>query len=106
MQGTPFRMIKFKTMRTALGSDGNPLPGSGCVTKFGTLFRATRLDELSEPWKVLRSEMSLVGPRPLLMEILDFYPPEQARRREARPRVKGWAQVNHYLLPVSWVKRH
>ncbi len=94
LHGRPFEMIKFRTMRDAIGSDGRPLPDADRLTPFGRWLRATSLDELPELWNVLKGEMSLVGPRPLLMEYLPLYSPEQARRHEVRPGVTGWAQVN------------
>jgi sugar transferase EpsL len=101
MNGKPFEMVKFRTMRDALDSNGNPLPDEERLTKFGRLLRATSLDELPELWNVLKGEMSLVGPRPLLMEYLPLYSDEQARRHEARPGVTGWAQVNGRNA-ISW----
>lgn len=92
--GRPFVMIKFRTMRDGTGSDGQPLSDAERLTPFGAFLRSTSLDELPELWNVLKGEMSLVGPRPLLMEYLPLYSPEQARRHEARPGVTGWAQVN------------
>lgn len=94
LNGRPFEMIKFRTMRDAVGPDGQPLPDSERLTPFGQWLRAASLDELPELWNVLKGEMSLVGPRPLLMEYLPLYTPEQARRHEVRPGVTGWAQVN------------
>lgn len=94
LQGSPFRMIKFRTMRDAVGPDGQPLPDAERMTPFGRLLRSTSLDELPELWNVLKGDMSLVGPRPLLMEYLPLYSPEQARRHEVRPGVTGWAQIN------------
>jgi lipopolysaccharide/colanic/teichoic acid biosynthesis glycosyltransferase len=94
LQGRPFRMIKFRTMRDAVGADGQPLPDAERMTPFGRLLRSTSLDELPELWNVLKGDMSLVGPRPLLMEYLPLYSPEQARRHEVRPGVTGWAQIN------------
>ena len=94
LHGTPFEMIKFRTMRDAIGADGEPLPDGERLTAFGRFLRAASLDELPELWNVLKGEMSLVGPRPLLMEYLPLYSPEQARRHEVRPGVTGWAQVN------------
>ena len=92
--GRPFRLVKFRTMRDARGRDGLPLPDAARLTRFGRLLRASSLDELPELWNVLKGEMSLVGPRPLLMEYLPLYSPEQARRHEVRPGITGWAQVN------------
>jgi lipopolysaccharide/colanic/teichoic acid biosynthesis glycosyltransferase len=90
----PFIMHKFRTMTNARGSNGQLLPDSDRLTAFGRFLRASSLDELPELWNVLKGEMSLVGPRPLLLEYLDLYSPEQARRHELRPGITGWAQVN------------
>lgn len=92
--GKPFEMVKFRTMRDAVDTDGNPLADSERMTPFGSFLRASSLDELPELWNVLKGDMSLVGPRPLLMEYLPLYSPEQDRRHEVRPGVTGWAQVN------------
>jgi len=92
--GKPFEMIKFRSMRDAVDADGNPLPDAERMTPFGAFLRSTSLDELPELWNVLKGDMSLVGPRPLLMEYLPLYSPEQYRRHEVRPGVTGWAQVN------------
>lgn len=94
LQGKPFEMIKFRTMRDAVDAQGNQLPDSERMTPFGSFLRASSLDELPELWNVLKGDMSLVGPRPLLMEYLPLYSPEQYRRHEARPGVTGWAQIN------------
>lgn len=94
LHGKPFEMIKFRTMRDAVDANGNPLPDSERMTPFGSFLRASSLDELPELWNVLKGDMSLVGPRPLLMEYLSLYSPEQYRRHEVRPGVSGWAQVN------------
>lgn len=92
--GKPFQMIKFRTMRDALAPDGTPLPDADRLTALGRFLRSSSLDELPELWNVLKGEMSLVGPRPLLMEYLPLYSPEQARRHTLRPGVTGWAQIN------------
>lgn len=94
LKGRPFQMIKLRTMTDARGPDGALLPDAVRLTPFGRFLRATSLDELPELWNVLKGDMSLVGPRPLLMEYLPLYSPEQARRHEVRPGVTGWAQVN------------
>lgn len=101
LSGMPFEMVKFRTMRDATGPDGQPLPDELRLTKFGRFLRATSLDELPELWNVLKGDMSLVGPRPLLMEYLPLYSPEQARRHEVRPGITGWAQVNGRNA-ISW----
>ena len=100
-EGKPFEMIKFRSMRDALDTHGNPLPDSERITPFGSMLRASSLDELPELWNVLKGEMSLVGPRPLLMEYLPLYNAEQYRRHEARPGVTGWAQINGRNA-ISW----
>lgn len=94
MHGQPFEMVKFRTMTDASGADGALLPDADRLTPFGRFLRASSLDELPELWNVLKGEMSLVGPRPLLMEYLPLYSPQQARRHEVRPGITGWAQVN------------
>lgn len=94
LHGKPFQMIKFRTMRDAVGLDGESLPDAERMTPFGGFLRASSLDELPELWNVLKGDMSLVGPRPLLMEYLPLYSREQYRRHEVRPGVTGWAQVN------------
>ena len=101
MQGKPFVMVKFRTMRDAYDADGLPLPDEVRLTAWGRLLRSSSLDELPELWNVLKGEMSLVGPRPLLLEYLPYYSPEQARRHEVRPGVTGWAQVNGRNA-ISW----
>lgn len=94
LHGKPFEMVKFRTMTDERGPDGALLPDAMRLTPFGRFLRASSLDELPELWNVLKGDMSLVGPRPLLMEYLPLYSPEQARRHEVRPGVTGWAQVN------------
>jgi lipopolysaccharide/colanic/teichoic acid biosynthesis glycosyltransferase len=94
LDGKSFEMVKFRTMKDALDAEGNPLPDSERLTAFGQFLRSSSLDELPELWNVLKGDMSLVGPRPLLMEYLPLYSPEQYRRHEVRPGVTGWAQVN------------
>ncbi|HIQ41242.1 MAG TPA: sugar transferase [Pseudomonas oleovorans] len=94
LHGKPFMMIKFRTMLDACDGQGNPLPDDVRLTRFGRMLRATSLDELPELWNVLKGDMSLVGPRPLLMDYLPLYSPEQARRHEVRPGITGWAQIN------------
>jgi len=104
LQGRPFEMIKFRTMRDAADSNGQPLPDADRLTPFGRWLRSTSLDELPELWNVLKGDMSLVGPRPLLMEYLPLYSPEQARRHEVRPGITGWAQVNGRNA-ISWEEK-
>ena len=92
--GRPFNMVKFRTMTDARGADGALLPDSERLTPFGHFLRASSLDELPELYNVLKGDMSLVGPRPLLMDYLALYSTEQSRRHEVRPGITGWAQVN------------
>lgn len=92
--GQPFSIVKFRTMAGATDAGGAPLPDAERLTLTGARLRAASLDELPTLWNVLKGDMSFVGPRPLLMEYLPFYSPEQARRHEVRPGVTGWAQVN------------
>ena len=94
MHGKPFKMVKFRSMISERSTDGELLPDAVRLTPFGRFLRSTSLDELPELWNVLKGDMSLVGPRPLLMEYLPLYSPEQARRHEVRPGITGWAQVN------------
>jgi len=104
LNGRPFEMIKFRTMRDALDAEGNQLPDSERMTPFGRFLRASSLDELPELWNVLKGDMSLVGPRPLLMDYLPLYSAEQYRRHEVRPGVSGWAQVNGRNA-LSWEEK-
>lgn len=101
LHGKPFQMVKFRTMRNATDAEGKPLPDAERLTKLGQFLRSSSLDELPELWNVLKGEMSLVGPRPLLMEYMPLYSVEQARRHEVRPGVSGWAQVNGRNA-ISW----
>ena len=102
--GRPFVMIKLRTMTNERGLDGELLSDTQRLTPFGRFLRASSLDELPELWNVLRGEMSLVGPRPLLMEYLPLYSSEQMRRHEVRPGITGWAQVNGRNA-VGWDER-
>ena len=104
LHGRPFEMVKFRTMTDARGPDGQLLPDAERLTPFGRFLRATSLDELPELWNVLKGDMSLVGPRPLLVEYLPLYSPEQARRHEVRPGITGWAQVNGRNA-LSWEEK-
>ena len=99
--GQPFRMVKFRTMTDAVDASGTLLPDSERLTRLGKLLRTSSLDELPELWNVLCGDMSLVGPRPLLMEYLPLYTPDQARRHDVRPGLTGWAQVNGRNA-ISW----
>lgn len=104
LDGKPFEMVKFRTMTDERSPDGQLQPDAVRLTAFGRFLRSTSLDELPELWNVLKGDMSLVGPRPLLMEYLPLYSPEQARRHEVRPGVTGWAQVNGRNA-ISWEEK-
>jgi lipopolysaccharide/colanic/teichoic acid biosynthesis glycosyltransferase len=104
LHGQPFEMVKFRTMTDERGPDGELLPDAQRLTPFGRFLRASSLDELPELWNVLKGDMSLVGPRPLLMEYLPLYSPEQTRRHEVRPGITGWAQVNGRNA-ISWEEK-
>lgn len=102
--GKPFRLMKFRSMTNERGPDGELLPDGERLTAFGRKLRSTSLDELPELWNVLRGQMTLVGPRPLLMQYLDRYTPEQAKRHEVRPGLTGWVAVNGRNA-ASWEER-
>lgn len=115
LKGKIFEIVKFRTMRNACDESGNPLPDYMRLTSFGNWLRSTSLDELPELWNVLKGDMSLIGPRPLLVEYLPLYSQEQARRHEMRPGITGWAQVNgrnalswddKFKLDVWYVDNH
>ena len=104
LHGKPFEMIKFRTMKDAVDANGNPLPDSERLTPFGKMLRATSLDEMPELWNVIKGDMSIVGPRPLLVEYLPLYNEEQAKRHDVRPGITGYAQVNGRNA-ISWEKK-
>ena len=104
LHGQPFEMIKFRTMKDAVDAQGNPLPDSERLTAFGKMLRASSLDEMPELWNVIKGEMSVVGPRPLLMEYLPLYNEEQAKRHNVRPGITGYAQVNGRNA-ISWEQK-
>ena len=104
LHGKPFEMIKFRTMRDALDAQGNPLPDSERLTPFGQMLRSSSLDEMPELWNVIKGDMSIVGPRPLLTEYLSLYNTEQAKRHNMRPGMTGHAQVNGRNA-ISWEEK-
>ena len=104
LKGKPFEMIKFRSMKDAVDAQGNPLPDSERLTPFGQMLRSNSLDEMPELWNVIKGDMSIVGPRPLLMEYLPLYNREQAKRHNVRPGITGHAQVNGRNA-ISWEKK-
>jgi lipopolysaccharide/colanic/teichoic acid biosynthesis glycosyltransferase len=104
LHGRTFEMVKFRTMTDVCDADGQLLPDAERLTPFGRFLRASSLDELPELWNVLKGDMSLVGPRPLLMEYLPLYTPVQRRRHNVRPGITGWAQVNGRNT-LSWEEK-
>ncbi len=104
LNGEPFKMIKFRTMKDLIGGNGERLPDGDRLTGFGRLLRSTSLDELPGLWSVLKGDMALIGPRPLLMEYIPLYNSEQNRRHDVRPGITGWAQVNGRNA-ISWEEK-
>ena len=99
-----FKIVKYKTMTDERDSDGNLLPDAQRLTRVGRFVRSTSIDELPQLWNVLRGDMALIGPRPLLVQYLPLYSPEQARRHEVRPGITGWAQC-HGRNAISWTEK-
>ena len=104
LNGKPFEMIKFRSMKDAVDAQGNPLPDRERLTPFGQMLRSSSLDEMPELWNVIKGDMSIVGPRPLLMEYLPLYNQQQAKRHNVRPGITGYAQVNGRNA-ISWEKK-
>ena len=104
LDGKPFEMIKFRSMKDAVDAQGNPLPDSERLTPFGKMLRSSSLDEMPELWNVIKGDMSIVGPRPLLMEYLPLYNTKQAKRHNVRPGMTGHAQVNGRNA-ISWEEK-
>ena len=104
LHGKPFEMIKFRSMKDAVDAQGKPLPDSERLTPFGKMLRSSSLDEMPELWNVIKGDMSIVGPRPLLMEYLPLYNQEQAKRHLVRPGMTGHAQVNGRNA-ISWEEK-
>lgn len=103
-KGKPFKIIKFKTMNEKRGADGNLLPDVQRITKFGNFVRRTSIDELPQLFNVLKGDMAIIGPRPLLMQYLPLYNKEQARRHDVRPGITGWAQC-HGRNNLTWTTK-